>query len=427
MPQYFYTLWSSFDFERGFFILKHVTAPSAAPLQSIPVGLSAVLIAVYLLLYPPLIFIDLIDPDWMVLRIGIEFFSVLSLLALSGWSVQRRTFFLLIGVMSAYTIHAAFNIADLRNSLSSCLKFVYALLLYDALRHFDGLRRALVKIWLFALSIASFSAIILWTKILSGATYVEVHRSMTSLGIYQYFSSGPFGFFLERNLASFSSLRLPRFTWYVTEPGQLSVFFLFSALVCTQMLKKNWLCYPALILALIGGIATMSVTFVALYAAYIFATLTMYFMKKFDRTLFGIYFLLTSGSAALALLFLKRYDISSGLDRWNRLNGALQIIPTMSVSQLLFGSGTGHVLSITGRGSSNGFIDLFIEQGLFTSVIVLLILHKFLQNSGLVGLFAVLSICIFPNLYWPTFWTFAACYSVSVYQQRERLSLTNHA
>ena len=121
------------------------------------------------------------------------------------------------------------------------------------------------------------------------------------------------------------------------------------------------------------------------------------------------------------------YNLLSSLgDRQSRMISSAEIYQDMSVWEYLLGKGSDYVTLLTGRGESNTYYKIFIEQGTVPLVLFLIYIKFFLKESVFALAFVLIAfnstICHFSPM---TFFYFIALYNFYGRQHMEE-SRTNN-
>lgn len=386
----------------------------------------ALLICIYVLLYPPFVVGSLLESIAPTVRLLVE----ASVLGLLGIFAARRSIRWIYPLMLVAAILVLLNHAagtDLRNALSLLAKVIFALLLFSACSADEKLRLTLNRCWIAFIAYTTLSAVAGWIGHylhFPNFSYVE-NRIDLGYGFYDYYNNPLFGnLMLKTHSAGGQTYSIPRFTGWVVEPGQLSLLFALTLSGAEILAPSHYGRRLIAFSCILGGILTLSAAFIVALAA----IAGFYVFHWLRRTRTSLWWLVSTfvpvlvilvALAAANLIDLKTIGSWSSLEnRIERVLNATALWREPGFGDLLFGSGVGAIARLTSESASSGLVVSVLEKGLlYTAFLIALVM--FINRQLKVWLIFVVYLLSFDFWSWPSFWVGLVLVSLPFHSRRD--------
>lgn len=358
----------------------------------------AVIMAVYMLLYPP--FLSVLSGN-LYLRLTVE--AVLLSHLLFGVIRSNKMKYNLVVMMGVYLTYCAFmwQSSDLRNYISSLNKILFFVLVINLFEKREKLLSKSKFIWIFIWNVFSISAIIAFLGYELGI--IRFHYSALSENLFgvghEYLISPLFGAILLKNMFGIS---VARFTGYMTEPGIISFFFGFNILIAKYIFdnkksEKYFIYFNA-----IAGLLTFSMTYIFFLIVYLCSLILNKLRNKgisklllLTVSLVSIYFLIMSTSLL---------DNSSFSNRLLRVMNGFSLLENNNFVAWFFGNGGDFASREVGMGISAGILSTLVEKGLILLILIVWYLIRYTKFDPMLLFYILYYHLVFEFFWSPFFW-----------------------
>ena len=191
--------------------------------------------------------------------------------------------------------------------------------------------------------------------------------------------------------------KIPRYVGWMFEHGLLAYYYAINVIVATTISKSTKKYNSFKILNYVGGLLTFSVSF---YLYFFFNYLFSLFNKNFKIIIYvfiiilpylGYYIYKNPNSEFL--LF------TSLLDRIWRLDGSINILFNMNITEILVGIGTFQARAELGGGIPIAVLSMLIGRGLLLCIFFLFLIVKFTSHNKNLMIFTLYYSLIFGEIF----------------------------
>ena len=323
--------------------------------------------------------------------------------------VTKSEFAFLLLSVAYCTAEWLYNPAYNKNFINDLILFMFCFSFYIIQKDMQNLKVKVIKVWVGIVSLASISSV------LSCVLYAFLPST--------FFPAGYDGYATVINPLGFIHLETGGFrpSWFFAEPSYLG-FYLGANLLFVYRYYKTRLPKSAfklfMMIYLLSCFTVQSGTIVVSLA---FSFLISIFYKLAFKSTTTLYWLLVALMIVVLIVVLEldlmeiytSYNLLSSLgDRQSRMISSAEIYQDMSAWEYLWGKGSDYVALLNGRGESNTYYKIFIEQGTVPLVLFLIYIKFFLRKSVFALAFVLIAfnstICHFSPM---TFFYFIALYN----------------
>lgn len=341
-------------------------------------------IFIYALLSDPFIFSVFIALPLRALLLVIPILIIILSFYISYGYRFKIIFFVYLSVVLMYCLK---NIDLSPNVVKISMQFAFLISLFSFAKQYT-INELLIKVWFWLWSYIAICIVISFIIYQSGFfEFTPKYLLDNSSDADYYYNHIPFiGNFVNYNLLGFS---VPKSSWYAFEPGMISFFFGFNALLSNYLkeagLSKGKVSFFRYI-SLLGGFFTFSSTFILFLMAYF-----IYSMFKFVRLAIFKFLILITFASSISILFFTLFvgdgylEATSFGDRNVRVQYAYRMLQSSNLFEVLFGNGLGSPVDLYGIGLASGFLSILVEQGLVFLITILVVVYFMLR--GKCGLF----------------------------------------
>jgi hypothetical protein len=200
----------------------------------------------------------------------------------------------------------------------------------------------------------------------------------------------PFGVLFKK---SFGSITLYRSFFYFDEPVYSAIFYAANIIIVAPLLKNKGVNF--IIVNIIGGLLSMSATFVVLLFA-------LYCWKVINSVSSFIFISLSILFAAFLVYFSDVSFYTSLTDRLYRFEIFFTMMNRADILQWLFGYGVTHPTGFD-KAFSSGLALMVYETGIAGAAFITIALYG-LNNKPLLFIFYMLSALVVDPIHIPLFW-----------------------
>lgn len=366
------------------------------PLSFTAVAMAFLLFA-YAFCYEPFVFISYLSAP---LRISLEGFVLFLTLVINIYYKYSNMYRWLIAITFLFACFPLLGVDTVVKIVASYNKLLFLILVVGLFSCFSGVLKAALTMWiglwrlLCYLSIGAFIGYSTHTIAFSELYFGDINEG----ALYSYMHNFIFGNIVPRN---FYDIEFGRVAGHMFEPGLASFFYGFNILVSRRWFADEKRARKFILLNFAAGLTTVSMTFLFFIAFYIFTNVSL----RRNKLNFELKVLLVVGLIILYIAF-SLYLISSGLmefsssdDRILRLQSAMEIMENNTWLSSLFGNGVGVSVNKMEMGISAGLLNILIERGAVTLLLIGLIFHRFSKHNRW-----LLFYLIYYNLMFEMFW-----------------------
>ena len=292
------------------------------------------------------------------------------------FSIKKKKvfYFLLIGGF----VFIIFTYLWLKSSPQSLSDIVYVIVLiiftfclYHFLKRAKNLFWIICMFWLLLLFVVSaFSVASFFAFNFHLATYKE-----TLIGAYDYYYNPLFGYI---HLKDFETRSLGRSCYFMLEPSYLAFFLTTNFFFIDSFPINPALKFSGKFIVFAGALSAVSTASWVVFGL-IFGVAFAYWVLKgivHNKKIVNIIIYGLIAAVVFLIIYIPK-DIliniigtSSYSDRESRVGASLIILAGSDFSHLLFGSSPAYLEKVFGKGESDQFFKLLVEEGLIVSIVV---------------------------------------------------------
>lgn len=335
-----------------------------------------VLIGLFVLIYPPFV-LSIYVP--MVVRISlfllIVLFCVISVVKKKYFLGYYYPFFLFFIISCFYWISIGAIFAEIVYLL---FYLILGIVLLTSVKRNKSLKVLLIHFYFFlVLILASFSIMSFLAYNLELAPY-ELKPVGKELDVYMYYHNYIFGYI---NPKIFDSGVVGRVCGFMFEPSYQGWFLSTNFFLVSKFIKKNWYSLLVKCIVLLGALCSLStmsfIVFIIVFASmFVFKVMSILGVKTKTANILYALMLVMSIIMVFTVVnqdkLLETLGPSSSEDRTNRVDVSLLYLATGSPVQLILGRGPGFIGKNSDRGESNPIIKSLVENGVVTTIFVLI-------------------------------------------------------
>jgi len=288
---------------------------------------------------------------------------------------KKKVFYFLLSGGLAFVILFYFWIRNSPQSLSDIVYVivltVFTFCLYYFLKRIPRLVWILSMFWLFLLFVVSVFAILSFFAFnFQLALYKEV-----LLGTYDYYYNPILGYI---HLKHFETTSWGRACYFMLEPSYLAFFLTTNFFFIDSFPVNPAIKFAGKIIVFAGAMSTISTASWLVFGLIFGVSIAYWIIKGLSRnrgvTKVIIYSLLAA--VVIAIIYTPRDKIisilgtSSYSDRENRIGESILILAGTSVNHILLGSSPAYLEKEFGRGESDQFFKLLVEEGFIVTILV---------------------------------------------------------
>lgn len=356
------------------------------------------LVIVFLVIYPPFIFVTFVSESMrLFIEIGIIFF-------LTGFILVKNKFqndVLNIVPLLIIFIMLWINDSHTFNSLAYLfLKLIIFFLFINLMLSSSPIMSSISKGWFF------FSSVLAIFTVLAYILFMSEIASFSpwEFSHGRYFLHHPFlGNIVMRHLFGIEVFSVPGFMFEGVYAG---FFFGLNIIIARQIIEDRKKRNKFLILNSLAGFLTFSTTFFMFFIAYIFAKLinniNLPYLSKFLIWIFSIFILI------LLISLTDYFKYTSLEDRLINIIFAINVLVSSSIDEILFGNGFGFRFEGNLVTVDSGILRLILEQGLILTFFLIGIIFKYTVHNKYLLIFITLYSLSIPIFSFPFFYIFIA-------------------
>ena len=299
---------------------------------------------------------------------------------------KKKVFYFLLASSISFIVFFYFWIRNSPQSLSDIVYVVvliiFSFCLYYFLKRIPRLVWFLSAFWLFLLIVVSFFAIVSFFAFnFHLAPYKEV-----LLGAYDYYYNPILGYI---HLKDFKTGSWGRVCYFMLEPSYLAFFLTTNFFFIDSIPVNPAMKFGSKFIVFVGAMSTLSTASWVVFGLIFGVSMVYWVVKRLSRNKQITKIIIYSLLAALVILIIytprdKIISIlgtSSYTDRENRVGESLLILAGSNVKDILLGNSPGYLEKEFGKGESDQFFKLLVEEGLIVAIFVIVFLVFCLKRN----------------------------------------------
>ena len=303
------------------------------------------------------------------------------------FSIRKKKvfYFLLIGAV-AFTVLFYIWIRNSPQSLSDIVYIVVLIIftfcLYNFLKRAPRLVWILSMFWLLLLVVVSFFAILSFIAFnFQLAPYKE-----TLIGDYMYYYNPILGYI---HLKNFETTSWGRACYFMLEPSYLAFFLTTNFFFIDSIPVNPATKFASKLIVFAGALSALSTASWIVFGLIFGISIAYWLIKSLSHnkriTKVIIYSLLIA--LVIAIIYLPKDKIismlgtSSYADRENRVTESILVLGSSDINHLLFGSSPAYLEKVFGRGESNQFFKLLVEEGIILTILITVFIVACLKQN----------------------------------------------
>ena len=335
-----------------------------------------VLISFFILVHPPFV-VSIYVPVLIrvLLFLIIVFFSLLTVVFKRYFVRFYFPIILFYIVSTVYWISIGAILSDVVYSL---LYVFLAIVLLVSVKRNKSLKGLLINFYFILVFLLSVLSIISFLAFNFELALYELKPVGEGLDVYVYYHNYFLGYI---NPKLFDSGVIGRVCGFLFEPSYQGWFLSTNFFLVSKFVKKKWHSIFFQLIVLLGALASVStmswVVFVIVFASMLgFKIMSILRLKeKTANILYGL--MLVGGIVAVFTVvnqdkLLEILGPSSSDDRTDRANMSFLYLATASPKELILGRGAGFIGINSGKGESNPIIKSLVENGIVSTILVLI-------------------------------------------------------
>lgn len=358
---------------------------------------------IYVLSFQPFQFYGYFGlPDFV--RLLIEGITILFLITFSLYRMRRKfiLWFLIFSAVFTFSFYVI-PIDESKYFLSIYNKIIFSVFFLNMFFSFLFFRQFILQAWIafgWLLIVYSVIAVIgYYSKIFS---FINLNNA-TALGFgdYGYYFNSFLGNILQKKFSLMPGFTLPRYSWWVAEPGQYSYIFAFNIWIAQYLNMKNRKTF--LLGNTFAGVFTLSGTFFVFLGIQTICYFVLKARSSF-RYISGFFILICFSFFFLFLPMRIVGTFTSVGDRIDRFNNWQELFMSGDIPELIFGHGVFALSRFSGYASSSGILTILLERGLilFIPLIIYIFINTYKNIEFL--LLIIIYLLAFDFVGWPIFW-----------------------